>query len=506
MLKNNHLPFTYLPNTHQGDLTGFAGLPLYHELMHRSGLSDVINTSLNLKVRGWSDLELISSLIFLNIAGGDCISDIERLENDKGFNKLLTQFATLGMKRKERRAYEKRWRTEKSRSLPSNAAVHRFLSCFHNAAAEKARIAGRAFIPARNKALQTLMNLNRVLINCMQKNYRATHATLDQDATLTQTSKKSACFCYKKYKAYQPLNTYWAESGMLLHSEFRDGNVPAGYEQLRVFEEAVQSLPSTINSVSLRSDSAAYQEELINYCMQGQNERFGPIDFAIAASVCSEFKACSLAVKDEQWFPITKTLGDGRVIETGQEWAEVNYLPDWAIKNAINPRFIAIREKLKPNRNKKTIDTSSLPFQTIEKDGIVYKLFALVTNKRQDGNTVINWHRERCGNSEHVHSAQKSGFAGGQMPSNKFGQNAAWWQIMILAFNLNRLMQVVALPKRLKNKKIKSIRYHLVSLPGCVVSHARKLAVRVEQEAHDLFNYARQQIARMSGVDPPLVV
>jgi hypothetical protein len=26
---------------------------------------------------------------------------------------------------------------------------------------------------------------------------------------------------------------------MVLHTEFRDGNVPAGYEQLRVFKEAL---------------------------------------------------------------------------------------------------------------------------------------------------------------------------------------------------------------------------------------------------------------------------
>jgi len=37
-------------------------------------------------------------------------------------------------------------------------------------------------------------------------------------------------------------STWWAEQGMVLHTEFRDGNVPAGYEQLRVLKEALALL------------------------------------------------------------------------------------------------------------------------------------------------------------------------------------------------------------------------------------------------------------------------
>jgi hypothetical protein len=35
-------------------------------------------------------------------------------------------------------------------------------------------------------------------------------------------------------------------------------------------------------------------------------------------------------------------------------------------------------------------------------------------------------HRERCGKSEEAHSVLKEDLAGGQMPSNLFGANAAW--------------------------------------------------------------------------------
>ena len=54
------------------------------------------------------------------------------------------------------------------------------------------------------------------------------------DARLVETEKHQALYSYKKYKAYQPLTTYWAEADLIVHSEFRDGNVPAGHQQLRV--------------------------------------------------------------------------------------------------------------------------------------------------------------------------------------------------------------------------------------------------------------------------------
>ena len=263
------LPFQYQAEKNNSGLTGFAGLPLYVELAKQSGLAQYISQTLKTKMRGWTDTEMILSLILLNLAGGDCISDIERLEQDAGFRTLLMHFATHGMKRKERQAFEKRWRKEKSRGLPSNAAIHRYLPQFHSAEEEAKRVEGTAFIPEPNANLIALMGLNQPLIACIQQESPSTVATLDQDATLTNTYKRSALYCYKGFKAYQPFNTFWAEHGILLHSEFRDGNVNAGFEQLRILQEALSLLPSDVKHAYLRSDSAGYQEDLIRYCAEG---------------------------------------------------------------------------------------------------------------------------------------------------------------------------------------------------------------------------------------------
>jgi hypothetical protein len=133
-------------------------------------------------------------------------------------------------------------------------------------------------------------------------------ATLDMDATLVATSKADALFCYKGYKSYQPLNTWWAEQEIILHTEFRDGNVPAGFEQLRVFEEALGCLPEGINKVRLRSDTAGYQHNLLKYCATAANSRFGVIEFAIGCDVSPQFKQAVSEVEDADWKPIYKVV------------------------------------------------------------------------------------------------------------------------------------------------------------------------------------------------------
>jgi len=125
----------------------------------------------------------------------------------------------------------------------SPSALFRYLETFHDPGEERKREQGKAFIPAPNEHLQGLRRANRYFVAAIQKRHPEREATLDADATLVETHKKDAIFSYQGYKAYQPFNVWGAEQKVVLHTEFRDGNVPAGYEQLRVFKEALDMLP-----------------------------------------------------------------------------------------------------------------------------------------------------------------------------------------------------------------------------------------------------------------------
>ena len=147
---------------------------------------------------------------------------------------------------------------------------------------------------------------------------------------------------------------------------------------------------------------------------------------------------------ETKWNPLLKEI-NGKMVDTGQEWAEVCYVPNWTVQKNNIPeyRFLAIRELLKeqlvlPDMG---VVQKSLPFPTMDFNQKKYKLFGLVTNRDLAGDEIIRWHRKRCGKSEEAHGVMKEDLAGGKLPSASFGENAAWWAIMILAFNLNSLMK-----------------------------------------------------------------
>jgi hypothetical protein len=170
---------------------------------------------------------------------------------------------------------------------------------------------------------------------------------------------------------------------------------------------------------------------------------------------------------------------DGQPQQTDQEYAEVCYVPAWAghSRKRADYRFLAIRE---PLRQLALGDEANLPFPTQEfgQKG-TFKLFGVVTNRKDPGDQIIWWLREWCGKSEEVHSVMKSDLAGGQMPSGLFGANAAWWALMILALNLPAAMKRLVLGKDWIAKRMKAMRFRLIGLPGRVISHARKLIIRL---------------------------
>ena len=129
-------------------------------------------------------------------------------------------------------------------------------------------------------------------------------------------------------------------------------------------------------------------------------------------------------------------------------------------------------------------DDKEYPFPTMAMDTKTYKVFGMVTNMDWDGEVLIPWLYKRCGKSEEAHRVMKDDLAGGKLPSDDFGSNAAWWWIMILSLNLNAAMKQLVLGKSWIPRRMKAIRFHLINLPARIMERSRQLLVRVSHESY----------------------
>lgn len=498
------LPFQYEVEKKLQGITSLAGLPLYLELAHCMGLGHMIGEHVVAREgdQGWTDEQMIMALVLLNLAGGDCVDDLRVLEGDEGLCRVLREVEFHGRTRSEKRALKMRWRKERTRTFPSPTAAREYLELFHDPEQEQYRRPHEAFIPEPSRLLRALVRLIGAFSAAMQRRTPAKTATLDMDATLVETFKKAALYCYKKFKAYQPLNIYWAEQGLILFSEFRDGNVPADYGLLRCFKQALELVPAGVSRAYLRSDAAGYVVDLLKYCAEGKNERFGVIEFAVGVPVTEAFRLAVREVPESDWHRLFRMV-DGKPVDTGQEWAEVCFVPSWVGHKKHGPtyRYVAIREPLEQQALSGMEDQLALSFPTMDWAGVRYKVTGIVTNREMPAEELIWWYRGRCGKSEEAHSIMKADLAGGKLPSGLFGANAAWWQIMILAFNLNAAMKRLVLGEGWVNRRMKAVRFWLINLPGRVLERGRQLYIRLAggHPSNNLLLEARRRMLGLCG-------
>jgi hypothetical protein len=451
--------------------------------------------------QGWLDRQVVQSFVLLNLLGGTCVTDIEKLESDAGLCAMVRRGEFADMAPSLRRATQRRFRSGRSRTFPAATQMYTFLESCHDEAQEQMRVAKTAFIPASNDALASLDGLNTHLLESVQRLRPCEEATLDGDATIVSSETQTALFCYKGYRGWQPYNVWWDEQRMVLRSEFRDGNVPAGFEVTRVMKEAVACLPPGVKRVYTRQDTAAYQTDFLAWCeREREHPEYGRILFTVSADVTASLRSAVLAA--QTWKPL-RAKRNGRASGPEREWAELVFVPEaQALLSDIREpfRYIAIRERMDDQLTLGEVDNQlPLPFPVATMNNVRYKVHAIVTNRREDdAEELIRWHNGRCGRSEEAHAVMKYDFTGGRLPSAKFGANAAWWALMILSMNFAMAFKRLILGDPWVGKRMKALRFELITTPGRIVQHARQYCMRVSWRVQEWLAQLRAAVATLS--------
>lgn len=418
-------------------VTAYGGLPMVIETWYQLKLHKACERHVKLRERqkGLSDAQWAEVVTMLLMAGGRATDDVESLKADTGLSRLWPMIQQAS-----------------ARSLLN------YLHRFHDPQGPGSQ-RGKARIPKEGPALAGLGKVNHELIGHIQRQAPEEQATIDIDASVHESHKKEALWTYEGVRGYQPVIAYWAEQGVILADQFRDGNVPAGMGNREMVRQALAALPEGIEVRYVRGDSALYEQKLLR-----DLDRDG-IGFAISADMGKELGQAMKALPEGEWKPYLKARPDKPDEPTDKQWAEVPFVPDQRSpkKDARPFRYVGIR----------------IPREAPDLFEGPYMHFAVVTNRWElDGNALLNWQRQRCGTVEWAHDLLKNDFAARVFPSGRFGANAAWYRFNVLAFNLKVAMAKIGLPDYIRARP-HTFRMRLLQVAGRVVSHSRRLSMRM---------------------------
>jgi hypothetical protein len=91
---------------------------------------------------------------------------------------------------------------------------------------------------------------------------------LNGDASQIVAEKKAACFTYQGEQGYMPMIGHLAEAGVVIHDEFREGNIAPASKNLEFIQACETQLPKGHRIAHVRLDSAGYQADIFNYCAE----------------------------------------------------------------------------------------------------------------------------------------------------------------------------------------------------------------------------------------------
>jgi len=248
-------------------------------------------------------------------------------------------------------------------------------------------------------------------------NVQLTEVTLDTDTTVhtlfgnQMGARKSYNPKSKGKKSFQPILTFVAETKEYVSGALRSGDRPDGKDIAAHLDRAVDALPATVKTVYARADSGFYCWDAVQ-AYEKRNCRFILVARKTARLV-EELKAAD-------WKPSPRTDAHGQ--------CEFFYQPEgWGTAY----RFLALRYEKKPEPGAADEPEQYQLFDTPE---YTYRVF--VTNMDAPLDTLVGFYRGRASAENLIKEANNdAGLAA--HPSKRWMMNANWFQIVMLAYNLN---------------------------------------------------------------------
>ena len=256
----------------------------------------------------------------------------------------------------------------------------------------------------------------------------------------------------KGRKSYHPLLCFIGETRDYIGGLFRSGKHHSSYNAVKFLKGVIKKLPSHIEQIRLRADGGFFSREMLKFLIKEE------IEFYIVVPI-------------QPWVQKKiKQMKDWKDIEGGVETGECEYV----FEKDGRLRMVIVRQKVKgQNQLWKQL-------KLLNTDDVKYDYEVIVTNAEKESKEVWRYYNKRacCENfiKEGIY-----GFGLDKVVSHSYSGNYAWFELLMLAYNLmNFFKEEVLNQKKVKNT-IQVIRERLFFIPARLISTSRKWVLKLEK-------------------------
>jgi DDE family transposase len=243
----------------------------------------------------------------------------------------------------------------------------------------------------------------------------AAPVTIDVDSSICETyglQKQGATrFTYTHVRGYHPLLATVAATAEVLHARLRGGNshTARGAPSFLAETFARARTAGATGPLCLRADSGFYSKVVVDACKKAE------VAFSITAKLYRSMHAVISQIPEDDWTPIPYFLDDGADV------AECRYQ---AFGNkGVTCRLIIRRTRPTPGSQLALL--------------VDYAYHAFITDRTGDKISLDADHR-RHAVVENTIRDLKYGVGLNHLPSGRFGANAAWLALNVIAHNMAR--------------------------------------------------------------------
>lgn len=351
------------------------------------------------------------------------------------------------------------------------------------------RTVGRWLRRFTRKHLERLLRVNEEIVAEAVRRAGLRRLTLDIDGSVISTGQQVGWARrgfnphHRKVPSYYPITAYEAQTGQILRTKNRPGNVHDGKASLGFLRELQAQVHRSLGRgyrLEFRMDGAFFRQDVISWLERNAAE------YAIRVPFYFWIGLKALIQKRRRW----------SFVEPGVHCFEKRlFLTPWGR----TLRVVVYRKRVN-HRTRKNFQLNLFD----PADGH-FEYSAIVTNKMLNGRNLWAFLNGR-GSHERAYAELKNGFAFDAVPTAHYGANSAWQALSVLAFNLMNGFQVATgANHRGRTRKrrtlhvletIQTLRYKYLNRAGVLVAPQGKPTLDVGPDLRQRFERLARRLPR----------